>query len=112
MKRFDLRHLHNDFLPRLKDLVTQSKIGEVSFFLFEADMFENTHKASQSAQECGAQILNSIRFNERDWTLIVRKVQNESLAQKTDSLNMQDSADAQSGAKAQGANTESHEAIK
>lgn len=112
MKRFDLRHLHNDFLPRLKELLMQSEIGEVSFFLFEADVFENTRKASQSAQECGAQILNSIRFNERDWTLIVRKVQNESLVQKVDSLSSQDSIDTQSDTKAQGANAESHEVAK
>ncbi|WP_066388913.1 NADH-ubiquinone oxidoreductase subunit E family protein [Helicobacter himalayensis] len=85
MKRFDLRHLHNDFLPRLQELLAQSEIGEVSFFLFEVDVFENTHKASLSAQECGAQILNSIRFNERDWTLIVRKVQNVSLIQNAQS---------------------------
>lgn len=75
MKRFDLRHLKNDFGGRLEEILqTQLQKGEVGIFLFEVIDFENVQKSADIVEKSGNKLLNSLRFNEVDWTIVVRKV--------------------------------------
>ncbi|MBD5165529.1 NADH-ubiquinone oxidoreductase subunit E family protein [Helicobacter sp.] len=74
MKRFDLRHLKNDFCPRLEAILNQElEVGEVGIFLFEVLDFDNVQKSADLVQKSGNTLLNSLRFNEVDWTIVVRK---------------------------------------
>ena len=75
MKRFDLRHLKNDFGGRLEEILqTQLQKGEVGIFLFEVIDFENVQKSADIVEKSGNELLNSLRFNEVDWTIVVRQV--------------------------------------
>ena len=75
MKRFDLRHLKNDFGGRLEEILqTQLQKGEVGIFLFEVIDFENVQKSADIVEKSGNELLNSLRFNEVDWKIVVRKV--------------------------------------
>ena len=75
MKRFDLRQLKNDFGERLEEILqTQLQKGEVGIFLFEVIDFENVQKSADIVEKSGNELLNSLRFNEVDWTFVVRKV--------------------------------------
>lgn len=75
MKRFDLRHLKNDFGGRLEEILqTQLQKGEVGIFLFEVIDFENVQKSADIVEKSGNELLNSLRFNVVDWTIVVRKV--------------------------------------
>ena len=75
MKRFDLRHLKNNFGGRLEEILqTQLQKGEVGIFLFEVIDFENVQKSADIVEKSGNELLNSLRFNEVDWTIVVRKV--------------------------------------
>lgn len=71
MKRFDLRHLKNDFGGRLEEILqTQLQKGEVGIFLFEVIDFENVQKSADIVEKSGNELLNSLRFNEVDWTIV------------------------------------------
>lgn len=74
MKRFDLRHLKNDFCERLK-IILDSELaeGEVGIFLFEVLDFDNVQRSADVVEVSGNTLLNSLRFNEVDWTIVVRK---------------------------------------
>jgi NADH-quinone oxidoreductase subunit E len=61
MKRFDLRHLKND----------------TAIIMFEIGDFENVQKSADVIYEAGYTLMNSIKFNEVDWTLVVKKVKPE-----------------------------------
>ena len=75
MKRFDLRHLKNDFGGRLEEILqTQLQKGEVGILLFEVIDFENVQKSADIVEKSGNELLKSLRFNEVDWTIVVRKV--------------------------------------
>ncbi|CAM3364625.1 NADH-ubiquinone oxidoreductase subunit E family protein [Helicobacter labetoulli] len=73
MKRYDLRHLANDFEKRLSELCDELSQGEVAIFLFEVRDFNNVQKAIDCVLNRGDELLNSLRFNEVDWTIVVRR---------------------------------------
>lgn len=74
MKRFDLRHLKNNFCPRMGELIDEQLIGgEVGIFLFELGDFDNVGKSADFIKNRGDELMNSIRFNQVDWTLVVKK---------------------------------------
>lgn len=74
MKRFDLRHLKNDFYTRMGELIdNELRNGEVGIFMFELGDFENVSKSSEFIKNRGDELMNSIRFNQVDWTLVVKK---------------------------------------
>ena len=76
MKRFDLRQLKQDFLPRLVELVeTELEIGENGIFLFEIGDFSGVQKSADCVEEYNWTLMNSIKFNEVDWTIVVKKEQ-------------------------------------
>jgi NADH-quinone oxidoreductase subunit E len=78
MKRFDLRHLKNDFYTRMLELMDkQIKEDEVAIIIFEIGDFQNVQKSSDVIYEAGYTLMNSIKFTEVDWTLVIKKVKPE-----------------------------------
>jgi len=74
MKRFDLRHLKNEFEPRMKDILAQShKANETLIFLFEIGDFTAIQRSADLVKESGYELYNSLKFNEVDWTIVVKK---------------------------------------
>lgn len=74
MKRYDLRHLKADFDDRMKEIVTNEiTVGEVIIFLFEIGDFSGVQRSADMMKECGCELLNSLKFNEVDWTIVVKK---------------------------------------
>ncbi|SKB34049.1 NADH-ubiquinone oxidoreductase subunit E family protein [Malaciobacter marinus] len=78
MKRFDLRLLKDNFYDRMLELMkTDVKDGENAIFLFEIGDFSAVQKSADLIYENGYTLMNSIKFNEVDWTIVVKKVQAE-----------------------------------
>ncbi|PAF42199.1 NADH-ubiquinone oxidoreductase subunit E family protein [Helicobacter sp. 11S03491-1] len=74
MKRFDLRNLKDDFYKRLGELIDEElQNEEVGIFIFELGNFENVQKSADFIKNRGDELMNSIRFNQVDWTLVVKK---------------------------------------
>ncbi len=75
MKRYDLRHLHDDFYDRMGELIDKGlKVGEVGIFLFEVGDFSHIQKSADYIKALGHDLMNSLKFNEVDWTIVVKKV--------------------------------------
>ena len=78
MKRFDLRYLKNDFYDRMLELMDkQIAPEETAIIMFEIGDFDNIQKSADVIYEAGYTLMNSIKFNEVDWTLVVKKVKPE-----------------------------------
>jgi NADH-quinone oxidoreductase subunit E len=73
MKRYDLRHLKDSFEPRMREILTSHKAGEVAIFLFEIGDFTPIQRSADLVKECGYELLNSLKFNEVDWTIVTKK---------------------------------------
>ncbi|BAO97277.1 NADH oxidoreductase I [Helicobacter pylori NY40] len=74
MKRFDLRPLKADIFERLEELIEKEmQPNEVAIFMFEVGDFSNIPKSAEFTQSKGHELLNSLRFNQADWTIVVRK---------------------------------------
>jgi NADH-quinone oxidoreductase subunit E len=73
MQRHDLRHLKDDFYGRMLELVEASATDEVSIFIFEIGDFSGVQKSADVIKEAGHTLMNSLKFNEADWTIVVKK---------------------------------------
>lgn len=74
MKRFDLRHLKADFYGRMLELMKNDIAKEeVAIFLFEVGDFTSVQKSADVIKENGYTLMNSLKFNEVDWTIVVKK---------------------------------------
>jgi len=74
MKRYDLRHLHDDFYGRMMEIIKSDLlIDEVGIFLFEVGDFSSVQKSADMIKEAGYELMNSLKFNEVDWTIVVKK---------------------------------------
>jgi len=74
MKRYDLRHLKDDFEPRMKEILEEKhKLTETLIFLFEIGDFSPIQRSADIVKECGYELYNSLKFNEVDWTIVVKK---------------------------------------
>ncbi|MBD3797966.1 MAG: NADH-ubiquinone oxidoreductase subunit E family protein [Campylobacterales bacterium] len=74
MKRYDLRHLKDNFEPRMKEILGEShKPNETLIFLFEIGDFTPIQRSADLVKECGWELYNSLKFNEVDWTIVVKK---------------------------------------
>lgn len=74
MKRFDLRHLKTDFYDRMLELMNKEIAkDEVAIFLFEVGDFTPVQKSADVIKENGYTLMNSLKFNEVDWTIVVKK---------------------------------------
>ena len=78
MKRFDLRHLKNDFYTRMLELMDkQVAPEETAIIMFEIGDFNNIQKSADVIYEAGYTLMNSLKFNEVDWTLVIKKIKPE-----------------------------------
>jgi len=78
MKRYDLRHLKDDFYDRMVELIDKGiKVDEVGIFMFEVGDFSSIQKSADVIKETGHDLMNSLKFNEVDWTVVVKKVSAE-----------------------------------
>ncbi|KIM12989.1 MAG: NADH-ubiquinone oxidoreductase subunit E [Sulfurovum sp. FS08-3] len=74
MKRYDLRNLKDNFYDRMIELMKSDlKVGEVGIFLFEIGDFSPIQKSADVVKEQGHELMNSLKFNEVDWTIVVKK---------------------------------------
>ena len=73
MKRYDLRHLKDGFEPRMKELLGSHEAGEVAIFIFEIGDFSPIQKSADIVKESGYSLMNSLKFNEVDWTIVAKK---------------------------------------
>lgn len=74
MRRYDLRHLHADFDGRMMEIMEQeAQKDEVIIFMFEIGDFSGVQRSADLMKEKGYTLVNSLKFNEADWTLVVKK---------------------------------------
>ncbi|MEF3192228.1 MAG: NADH-ubiquinone oxidoreductase subunit E family protein [Campylobacterales bacterium] len=74
MRRFDLRHLKGNFYDRMLEIMDkEAKEGEVIIFMFEVGDFTPVQKSADLIKEAGHILMNSLKYNEVDWTLVVKK---------------------------------------
>ena len=71
MQRYDLRHLKDDFYGRMLEIIDES--AQVSIFMFEIGDFSPVQKSADVIKEAGWILMNSLKFNETDWTIVVKK---------------------------------------
>ncbi|PHR70108.1 MAG: hypothetical protein COA66_13065 [Arcobacter sp.] len=85
MKRFDLRPLKEDFYDKMLFLMkNEISANEVAIFMFEIGDFTAIQKSADVIYEAGYTLMNSIKFNEVDWTLVVKKLVPEPKIQEGD----------------------------
>jgi len=78
MQRYDLRHLHDNFYDRMEELIeSRLKVGEVGIFLFEVGDYSSIQKSADFIRGLNHDLMNSLKFNEVDWTIVVKKVSDE-----------------------------------
>ncbi|XOB62050.1 NADH-ubiquinone oxidoreductase subunit E family protein [Campylobacterota bacterium DY0563] len=83
MKRFDLRPLKDNFYDRMLELMDKEvSSGENAIFLFEIGDFSGVQKSADVVFEAGYTLMNSIKFNEVDWTIVVKKETDVELIEK------------------------------
>jgi len=73
MQRYDLRHLGDNFIDRMLEIMRELKEDEVAIFMFEIGDFSPIQKSADAIKEAGYELMNSLKFNEADWTLVVKK---------------------------------------
>ena len=87
MKRYDLRHLKDDFYDRMVELTDKGlQVGEVGIFLFEVGDFSSIQKSADVIKETGHELMNSLKFNEVDWTVVVKKSSEEDAKARKEAL--------------------------
>ncbi len=97
MKRYDLRHLKDDFYERMVELIDQGlKVGEVGIFLFEVGDFSSIQKSADVIKATGNDLMNSLKFNEVDWTIVVKKVDEATKQERADKIEAAKVAEAES----------------
>lgn len=74
MQRYDLRHLKNEFYDRMLEIMDkEAAADEVIIFMFEIGDFSSVQKSADVIKEAGYTLMNSLKFNEVDWTIVVKK---------------------------------------
>jgi len=89
MKRYDLRHLKDNFYDRMLELIDKGlQVDEVGIFLFEVGDFSSIQKSADVIKESGHDLMNSLKFNEVDWTIVVKKVSEEVRKERAEAFAM------------------------
>ena len=74
MKRYDLREHKEKFLPRMVEIMnTVINDGENGIFLFEIGDFSPIQASADCVKENNWTLMNSLKFNEVDWTIVIKK---------------------------------------
>ncbi|MFT7879269.1 MAG: NADH-ubiquinone oxidoreductase subunit E family protein [Sulfurimonas sp.] len=101
MRRYDLRHLKDDFYERMIELMDRGlNVDEVGIFLFEVGDFSSIQKSADIVREQGHDLMNSLKFNEVDWTIVVKKVSEETRKARVEAAEAA-KAEAEAAAKAE-----------
>lgn len=74
MIRVDLRDLKNEFYGKMLEVLKSLKDEEVVIFLFEIGDFSHIQKVADFIYENEFTLMNSLKFNEKDWTVIVKNI--------------------------------------
>jgi NADH-quinone oxidoreductase subunit E len=78
VKRYDLRPLKDNFYDRMLELMHKDIAeGENAIFLFEIGDFSPIQKSADVIYDAGYTLMNSLKYNEVDWTIVVKKVKPE-----------------------------------
>lgn len=72
MKRYDLREYKGNFEVRLLELLQEADKNEILIFLIENQKKEKLKDIISSIKQKGGEIMNSLRFNEVDWTIVAK----------------------------------------
>ena len=84
MKRYDLRKLNSNFIPRMVDIMnSEIKDGENGIFLFEIGDFSSVQASADCVKENNWTLMNSLKFNEVDWTIVVKKEKPSAIVEDT-----------------------------
>ena len=87
MKRYDLRHLKDEFYDRMVELIDQGlKVDEVGIFLFEVGDFSSIQKSADVINGTGNELMNSLKFNEVDWTIVVKKLDQDARKERAEAF--------------------------
>ena len=74
MQRYDLRHLRDNFYDRMMEILNKDVAnGEVAIFMFEIGDFSPVQKSADLIKEAGHELMNSLKFNEVGWTVVVKR---------------------------------------
>lgn len=73
MRRVDLRG-SEDLFANLKKVIAEAKLGEVLVVLFEIGDFTAVERSFAFVKEQNCELLNSLKFNQVDWTIVIKKV--------------------------------------
>jgi NADH-quinone oxidoreductase subunit E len=74
MVRYDLRHLKDNFYDRMMQILeVETKPEEIAVFIFEIGDFTSVQKSADIIKEAGHELMNSLKFNEVDWTIVVKR---------------------------------------
>ena len=80
MKRYDLREHKDNFMPRLVEIMENDIADdENGIFLFEIGDFSSVQNVADLVKEHNWTLMNSLKFNEVDWTVVIKKAQSEKL---------------------------------
>ena len=55
------------------EIIKNASKGEVMIFLFEIGDFSGIQKSADLVEGLNSTLLNSLRFNQVDWTIVVKK---------------------------------------
>ncbi|HDZ4293841.1 TPA: hypothetical protein RTB24_001223 [Campylobacter jejuni] len=72
MRRVDLRK-SKELFEDLAQIIKEAKQGEVLVVLFEIGDFSPVEKSFSLVKEQGCELLNSLKFNQVDWTIVIKK---------------------------------------
>ena len=64
------------------------KVGEVGIFLFEVGDYSSIQKSADLVKNKGHELINSLKFNEVDWTIVVKKLDKKSMAERQKAINV------------------------
>jgi NADH-quinone oxidoreductase subunit E len=74
MKRYDLRNHNENFIPRMVEIMNNDVAeGENGIFLFEIGDFSSVQATADCVKENNWTLMNSLKFNEVDWTVVIKK---------------------------------------
>jgi len=88
MKRYDLRPLKENFFERMFELIASDlRENESGIFLFEIGDFTPIQKVADFVRDKDFTLMNSIKFNEVDWTVVIKKASDPDNIKKEDEEN-------------------------
>jgi len=74
MKRYDLRDLKSNFTNRLVEIMSSEICeDENGIFLFEVGDFSPIQNVADIVKQNNWTLMNSLKFNEVDWTVVIKK---------------------------------------